>query len=50
MPAQPVLSVDGLSVKFAHRDGEAVAVSNLDFTIAAGETLAVVGSSDAANH
>lgn len=45
MPAQPVLSVDGLSVKFAHRDGEAVAVSNLDFTIAAGETLAVVGES-----
>jgi peptide/nickel transport system ATP-binding protein len=43
--ASSVLSVEGLSVKFAHRHETLTAVSNLDFEIAAGETLAVVGES-----
>jgi peptide/nickel transport system ATP-binding protein len=45
MTTSPVLSVEGLSVKFAGRDGVVTAVSNLDFNIARGETLAVVGES-----
>ncbi len=45
MTTSPVLSVEGLSVKFAGRDGVLTAVSNLDFNIARGETLALVGES-----
>lgn len=41
-----MLSVEGLSVKFAqHGGGVVTAVSNLDFEIARGETLAIVGES-----
>lgn len=45
MPTQPVLSVEGLNVRFAQRDGVLTAVSDLDFELAQGETLAVVGES-----
>jgi peptide/nickel transport system ATP-binding protein len=45
MPVQSVLSVEGLSVKFAQRNSSLTAVSDLDFELARGETLAVVGES-----
>jgi peptide/nickel transport system ATP-binding protein len=45
MTASPVLSVEGLSVKFSEPDGMLTAVNNLHFNIARGETLAVVGES-----
>jgi peptide/nickel transport system ATP-binding protein len=41
----PVLSVDGLSVKFDRGDRALTAVDALSFHIAAGETLAIVGES-----
>ena len=41
----PVLSVEDLSVTFALHDSEVRAVNNINFTLAAGETLAVVGES-----
>jgi peptide/nickel transport system ATP-binding protein len=40
-----VLSVEGLSVRFAEREGVFTAVSDLDFSISRGETLALVGES-----
>ncbi len=43
--AAPVLSVDGLSVKFDRGDRSLTAVDALSFHIAAGETLAIVGES-----
>jgi peptide/nickel transport system ATP-binding protein len=45
MVAAPALSTEGLSVKFAGRNGDLTAVSNLDFELAQGETLALVGES-----
>ena len=38
-----ILEVRGLDVRFATPDGEVHAVRNLDFTVAAGETVAIVG-------
>ncbi|WP_425995049.1 ABC transporter ATP-binding protein [Afipia sp. DC4300-2b1] len=45
MPGQTVLSVEGLSVKFSHSDRPLTAVSEIDFELARGETLAIVGES-----
>ncbi|WP_171015916.1 ABC transporter ATP-binding protein [Devosia sp. FKR38] len=41
----PVLTVKDLSVRFALHDSVVTAVNNLNFTLEAGETLAVVGES-----
>src|SRR6218665_640412 len=41
----PVLTVKDLSVKFALHQSEVVAVNDLNFSLSAGETLAVVGES-----
>src|SRR5690606_30293652 len=41
----PVLSVEDLSVTFALHQSEVKAVSDLNFQLEAGETLAVVGES-----
>ena len=43
--AAPVLSVDGLSVKFDRGDRALTAVDQLSFDIEAGQTLAIVGES-----
>ncbi|QLH70504.1 ABC transporter ATP-binding protein [Rhodopseudomonas palustris] len=45
MVGLPALSVEGLTVKFADRGGDLTAVSGLDFELAQGETLALVGES-----
>ncbi|MGM4992274.1 ABC transporter ATP-binding protein [Tardiphaga robiniae] len=42
---EPVLSVDGLSVRFDRKGGALTAVDGLSFDISAGETLAIVGES-----
>ena len=44
-PAAPVLSVRGLSVRFAGRERTLDAVRGLDFDVHAGRTLAIVGES-----
>lgn len=41
----PVLTVKDLSVRFALHDSEVTAVNNLNFSLEAGETMAVVGES-----
>ncbi len=41
----PVLAVSGLTTRLRTRAGEVTVVDSLDFTVAAGETLAVVGES-----
>ncbi|MGV8953728.1 MAG: ABC transporter ATP-binding protein [Cypionkella sp.] len=41
----PVLTVKDLSVRFALHNSEVTAVNNLNFTLEAGETMAVVGES-----
>lgn len=41
----PLLQVSGLSVDFKTEDGAFRAVNSLDFTVGAGETLAIVGES-----
>ncbi|MBU1307364.1 MAG: ABC transporter ATP-binding protein [Alphaproteobacteria bacterium] len=41
----PVLTVKDLSVRFALHESEVTAVNNLNFTLEAGETMAVVGES-----
>ncbi len=43
--ALPLVRVEGLTVDFATEDGRFTAVDDLDFVIAAGETLAIVGES-----
>ncbi|MGV1831996.1 dipeptide ABC transporter ATP-binding protein [Agrobacterium vitis] len=45
MMAIPLLGVHGLSVRYHSRRGEAVAVDNLSFDVAAGEAVALVGES-----
>ncbi|WP_350353058.1 ABC transporter ATP-binding protein [Microbacterium sp. A8/3-1] len=45
MPAEPLLSVQGLAVDFATMDGVVHAVEGVDLEIAAGETVAIVGES-----
>ncbi len=45
MARQNILEVEKLEVLFKTRDGVVHAVNSLDFTIAAGETLAIVGES-----
>ncbi len=44
-PDGPVLAVSGLTTRLRTRAGEVTVVDALDFTVAAGETLAVVGES-----
>ncbi len=41
----PLLAVDGLSIRFAAREGPAVALRDLGFELGAGEILGVVGES-----
>ncbi|MGL5362617.1 MAG: ATP-binding cassette domain-containing protein, partial [Bosea sp. (in: a-proteobacteria)] len=45
MSAQPVLSIDGLTLRLPKHADRAEAVSQVSFKIAAGETLCVVGES-----
>lgn len=47
--AEPVLDIRGLRTIFRIRGGEITAVNNIDLTVAAGETLALVGESGSAN-
>ena len=42
---QPLLSIENLSVAFATRQGSHIAVSDVSFSLSAGETLGVVGES-----
>ncbi|MCK7627574.1 ABC transporter ATP-binding protein [Streptomyces sp. RS10V-4] len=44
-PAQPLLDVRDLRVEFRTRDGVAKAVNGVSYTVAAGQTLAVLGES-----
>jgi oligopeptide transport system ATP-binding protein len=43
--SEPLLTVDGLSVTFASRQGSHAAVSDVSFSLRAGEALGVVGES-----
>ncbi|MGO8485088.1 dipeptide ABC transporter ATP-binding protein DppD, partial [Rhizobium leguminosarum] len=43
--AEPVIDIKGLRTIFRIRGGEITAVNNIDLTVAAGETLALVGES-----
>ena len=45
VPASPALSVSGLGKRVALPDGELVILEDVGFTVAAGETVAVVGPS-----
>src|SRR5438132_7772036 len=45
MPANAILSVEGLTTAFDTRAGRLVAVDGLSFALARGETLAIVGES-----
>ncbi|MFE3646390.1 ABC transporter ATP-binding protein [Streptomyces sp. NPDC059101] len=44
-PAEPLLDVQDLRVEFRTRDGVAKAVNGVSYTVAAGQTLAVLGES-----
>ncbi|MFJ6777582.1 ATP-binding cassette domain-containing protein, partial [Kitasatospora sp. NPDC091257] len=44
-PGAPLLEVDDLHVEFRTRDGVARAVNGVSYSVAAGETLAVLGES-----
>ena len=42
-PSEPILDIRGLRTIFRTRGGEITAVNGLDLTVAAGETVALVG-------
>ncbi|WP_349678097.1 ATP-binding cassette domain-containing protein, partial [Thioclava sp. UBA3469] len=44
-PAQPVLSVEGLTISVRSEGHERALVSDLSFTLARGETIAIAGES-----
>jgi oligopeptide/dipeptide ABC transporter ATP-binding protein len=44
-PSEPLLKVSGLTIGFPSRDGYALAADRVDFSVAAGETLGIVGES-----
>ena len=45
MSGGPVLEVSGLKVEFTTRRGKATVLNDVSFTLAAGETLGIVGES-----
>ncbi|UGQ09457.1 ABC transporter ATP-binding protein [Yinghuangia sp. ASG 101] len=45
LPGAPLLEVDDLRVEFRTRDGVAKAINGVSYSVAAGETLAVLGES-----
>ena len=45
IPNAPVLDVQGMRTVFRTRDGETVAIEEIDLTVPAGRTLALVGES-----
>jgi peptide/nickel transport system ATP-binding protein len=47
-PFEPILDIRGLKAVFRLRGGDITAINDIDLTIAAGETVALVGESGSA--